>query len=196
MSAARVLDYVWATSPLMPAAAVHSKAEKAVVAKDAESKATSGAEPIETLAFYRKHTERLLRQYMQTSMEMGRVPSILGNCMFRGKVSSYRLRSFEDGVIFVFDIEKCLKRLDRYSRDLVGRIALQEYTQGETAALINQPLRSVTRRYAEALDTLTGMLLEYELLTVEGRRNRNPSKGPNSEGNANQKKSCQGGVFR
>jgi hypothetical protein len=193
MSAARVLDFVWGSSSPMPAPPVKTAAVKTVVTKE---KTGRDATPIESLAFYRKHTEKLLRQYMHTSMEMGRVPSILGNCIFRGKVSSYRLRSFEDGVIFVFDIEKCLKRLDKYSQDLVGRIALQEYTQGETATLINQPLRSVARRYTEALDILTAMLLEYELLTVEGRRNRNPSKANDSERNTNPKKSCQGGVFR
>jgi hypothetical protein len=136
------------------------------------------AEPIETLAFYRKRTEALLRQYMQKSLEMGRTPSILGNGVFRGKVSSYRLHSFEDAVIFVFDIEKCLKRLDKFSQDIVARIALQEYSQGETAALTGHPLRSIARRYAEAIDTLTAIFLEYELL------------------NLNHGKSCQGGKNR
>ena len=140
--------------------------------------ATARAEPIESLAFYRKHTEALLREYMQKSMEMGRTPSILGNCVFRGKVSSYRLHSFEDTVIFVFDIEKCLKRLDKFSQELVARIALQEYSQGEAAALTGQPLRSIVRKYAEAIDALTAIFLEYELLNLD------------------QPKSCQGGRNR
>ena len=136
--------------------------------------ATRG-EPIETLAFYRKHTEALLRRYVKKSFDIGRTPSILGNCMFRGRVSSRELHSFEDTVIFVFDIEKCLKKLDRFSQDVVARIALQEYSQGETASLTGQSLRSIVRKYAEAIDTLTKMFLEYELLNVDNR------------------KSCQGG---
>jgi hypothetical protein len=120
--------------------------------------------PIETLAFYRKHTESLLRQYMQKSMELGKTPSILGNCMFRGKVSSRRLHNFEDTVIFVFDIEKCLKSLDKFSQEVIARVALQEYSQGEMAALTGHPLRSIVRKYAEAIDRLTEMFLEYELL--------------------------------
>jgi hypothetical protein len=120
--------------------------------------------PIETLAFYRKHTESLLRQYMQKSLELGKTPSILGNCMFRGKVSSRQLHNFEDTVIFVFDIEKCLKSLDKFSQEVVARVALQEYSQGETAALTGHPLRSIVRMYAEAIDRLTEMFLEYELL--------------------------------
>src|SRR5271155_4861211 len=122
------------------------------------------SKPIETLAFYRKHTETLLRQYMQKSLEMGRTPSILGNCMFRGKVSSRQLHSFEDTVIFVFDIEKCLKSLDKFSQEIIARVALQEYSQGETATLTGHPLRSIVRKYAEAIDRLTEMFLEYELL--------------------------------
>jgi hypothetical protein len=80
MSSAPVLSCVWAAAlPKALPATVQNK-------------------PIETLAFYRKHTEVLLRQYMQKSLEMGRTPSILGNCMFRGKVSSRKLHSFEDTV--------------------------------------------------------------------------------------------------
>jgi len=123
--------------------------------------------PMGTLAFYRKRTEALLRQYLQASMQMGRTPSILGNCMFRGKVSSYRMHSFEDMVIFVFDIEKCVKRLDRFSQDLVAKIVLQEYSQGEAADLMGQSIRSIGRKYVEAIDTLTAILLEYKLLDLE-----------------------------
>ncbi len=63
--------------------------------------------PISSVAFYRRYTELLLRRYMQVSMRMGRVPSVLGSCMFRGKVSSYRIHTFEDAVIFVYDIGPC-----------------------------------------------------------------------------------------
>ncbi len=160
MSAAPVLSCVWGAALARPV----PKTERAT--------------PIETLAFYRKHTEALLREYMRKSLELGRTPSILGNCVFRGKVSSYRLRNFEDTVIFVFDIEKGLKRLDKFSQDIVARVALQEYSQVETAALTGQPLRSIARRYAEAIDALTEIFLEFELL------------------NLNYEKPCQGGKTR
>src|SRR5579875_3278413 len=111
-------------------------------------------------AFYRRRTESLLRRYMRISMEMGRTPSLLGNSIFRGRVSSYRLRTFEDCIIFLFDVEKCLKRLDEESKDMIARIALQEYTQEETARLTHQSERSVGRKYAFARDQLTSILLE------------------------------------
>lgn len=117
-------------------------------------------------AFYRKRTEGLLRRYMRASMEMGRTPSLLGTGIFRGRASSYRLRTFEDCIIFIFDVEKCLKRLDIESQDLIARIALQEYTYEETAKLTEQSERSVGRKYALALDCLTGLLIEAEILDV------------------------------
>lgn len=129
--------------------------------------ASAPAVPIGVLAFYRKRTEALLRQYMQASMQMGRTPSILGNCMFRGKVSSYRMHSFEEMVIFVFDIEKCLKKLDRSGQELISKIALQEYSHGEAAELTGQSVRSIVRKYWDAIDGLTEKLLEHELLDLD-----------------------------
>jgi len=86
--------------------------------------------------------------------------------MFRGKVSSYRVQSFEDAVIFVYDVEKCLKRLNADETELIARIALQEYTQAEAAELTGQSLRSVVRKYGEAVDRLTAIFLEKELLEI------------------------------
>jgi DNA-directed RNA polymerase specialized sigma24 family protein len=67
-------------------------------------------------------------------------------------------------VIFVLDVESCIKRLDKGSQELIARIALQEYSQSETAVLTRQSLRSTVRRYADALDALTRIFLRCELL--------------------------------
>jgi hypothetical protein len=115
-------------------------------------------------AFYRKHTVALLRRYLRVSMELGRTPSILGNVVFRGRASSYRMTTFEDLLIFVFDIEKCLKRLDRASQTVVARMVLEDYTAAETAAITSDSERSVMRIYGEALDRLTREFLEFGLL--------------------------------
>ena len=84
--------------------------------------------------------------------------------MFRGYVTSYRVHGFDDVVIFVHDVEKCLDRLTEVHRMLIERIALQEYTQGDTARLTGMSLRTVVRRYAEAVDLLTSIFLEAGLL--------------------------------
>ena len=116
------------------------------------------------LAFYRKYTEALLRRYVKLSMESGRAPSLLGREMFRGKVTQYRVRCFDDVVIFVHDVDRCLKSLDAEQNLLITRIALQEYTQSETAEMLHLPVRSLVRRYEHALDVLTRLFLERRLL--------------------------------
>jgi hypothetical protein len=123
--------------------------------------------PAPELAFYRKYTEGMLRRYMKLSMEGGRAPSLLGRELFRGKVTHYKVRSFEDVVVYVQDVEKCMAKLGKGQQVLVRRIALQEYTQAETAAMYGIPLRTVIRRYYEALDQLTRLFLELGLLTKQ-----------------------------
>jgi hypothetical protein len=134
--------------------------------KQAETPAIAKA-PVE-VAFYRKYTEGMLRRYMYRSMEIGKVPSLLGNFSFRAKSSNRKGYTFEDSVIFVHDVERCLERLNRLERELVGRIALQEYTLMETAALTGMSVRTVVRRYSETLDRLTVVFLRLELLQVPG----------------------------
>ena len=153
MSAALViLPMVWAT------AAQQQPELHAVVEVVAQQQAAP------ELAFYRKYTEAMLRRYMRLSMEAGRAPSLLGREMFRGNVTNYSVQGFDDVVIFVHDVEKCLAKLDEGQQYLIRRIALQEYTQGETAGMMGVGLRTIVRRYAEALDLLTKIFLERNLL--------------------------------
>ena len=116
------------------------------------------------LAFYRKYTEALLRRYVKMSLEAGRTPSLLGQEMFRGKVTSYKVHSFEDVVIFVHDVGQCVAKLDSGQQHMIRRIALQEYTQGETSAMTGLSLRTVHRRYTEAIDRLTAIFLSAKML--------------------------------
>jgi hypothetical protein len=116
------------------------------------------------VAFYRKYTEGLLRRYVRLSMESGRAPSLLGREMFRGNVTNYSVTGFDDVVIFVADVESCVKMLDEGKQHLIRRIALQEFTMEETASLLQWPLRTVHRRYGHALDDLTEIFLERKLL--------------------------------
>jgi DNA-directed RNA polymerase specialized sigma24 family protein len=136
-------------------------------ARQAQDEAARRApEPLLTYAFYRKHTERMLRRYLYASMQVGRAPSILSDPVARGWVSSRPVRTFEDAVIFVLDVENCLSHLNVVDKELLSRIALQEYTQVETAALLGMSVRAVSYKYPEALDKLTGLLLEADLLVL------------------------------
>ena len=84
--------------------------------------------------------------------------------MFRGKVTSYKVHGFDDVVIFVQDVERCLKGMTLAQQHLIERIALQGYTQGETAALLGISLRTIVRRYNAALDELTRLFLRRKML--------------------------------
>lgn len=116
------------------------------------------------LSFYRKYTESLLRRYVSMSMEAGRVPSLLGKEMFRGKVTHYEVRGFDDVVIFIHDIEACIRKLDDDQQWLIRRIALQQYTQQEAGRMLGMTRQTVIRRYNNAMNRLTGILLDVKLL--------------------------------
>jgi RNA polymerase sigma factor (sigma-70 family) len=131
-----------------------------------QQKVQPRAEPIVSVAFYRRHTERMLRRYLYASMQVGRSPSILGDPVGRGWVSSRPVKTFEDAVIFVLDIERCLDRLDSLDRDMLSRVVLQEYTQAEAAQLLGMSPRTISNRFPKALDQLTEKLLETGLLIL------------------------------
>jgi len=124
------------------------------------------AEPPVSLAFYRKHTENILRRFLYASMQVGRAPSILADPVGRGWASSRPIRTFEDAIIFVLDVERCLERLDALDRTILCRVVLQEYTQAETAVLLGMSVRTMSYKLPQALDRLTECLLENGLLVL------------------------------
>jgi len=118
------------------------------------------------LAFYRKHTENMLRRYLYASMLVGRTPEMLSDAVGRGWISSRRVRTFEDAVIFVLDVEACLNKLNALDRKLLSRIVLQDYTQAETADMLGMGVRTVAYKFPQALDRLTRLLLGARLLEI------------------------------
>lgn len=127
---------------------------------------TTAGTPEVSLAFYRKHTEKILRRYLYASMQVGRAPSILSDPVGRGWASSRPIRTFEDAVIFVLDVERCLDRLGPLDRQILSRVVLQEYTQAETAVLLGMSARSISYKFPQALDRLTEHLLATGLLVL------------------------------
>lgn len=146
MSAALTLPYVWATA-----------AEERAPRRHAEL-------PAGEIAFYRKRTEALLRRYLQASLAVGRVPSVAGDVTMRGRATNFRLKNFEDVVIFVIDVESCLKALEPEPLRVVVKIALQEYMLMEVAEELGQEVWRVSRIYGKALDSLTAVFLKKGLL--------------------------------
>jgi hypothetical protein len=140
--------------PGVPSNAIPRKSER-----DGEN---VGRDP--DLWLYRERTLGMLRWYQRLSVEVGRLPSLLGREFFRTRVTSYHAGTFEDAVIFVHDVANGLAQLGGFEGRLIAKIALQDYTQNETARLLGCWRRTVGRRFPEALDRLTEIFLEGGLL--------------------------------
>jgi hypothetical protein len=165
MSAALQLPMVWGTSSSQLAWQEDGRNwEKKPAAKPA-TKAPAEA-PVVSLGFYRKHTESMLRRYLYASLQVGRAPCILGDPIARGWCSSRPIRTFEDAIIFVLDVERCLNKLETLDRKMLSRIVLQEYTQAEAASLLGMSVRTISYKFPKALDRLTEKLLESGLLVL------------------------------
>lgn len=167
MSAALQLPVVWAAAS---AETVCDEVTKRQLEQDAAAAVMDEESPAQaadaSLAFYRKHTESMLRRYLYASMLVGRAPEILSDSVGRGWVSSRPIRTFEDAVIFVLDVEKCLKRLNPLDRKMLSRIVLQDYTQAETAEMLGMGVRTIAYKFPRALDRLTQFLLDAKLLAL------------------------------
>src|SRR5579859_228991 len=168
MSAALQLLTLWAQAspalqPQLLASAVHHIQR---LHPKPEPQLKPQAEPLVTYAFYRKHTEKLLRRYQYASMQVGRSPNLLGESVGRGWVSSRRVRTFEDALIFVLDVERCLKKLSTLDLQMITRVLLQEYTQAKAAVLLGISVRTVCTKLPQALDRLTEHLVESDLLLL------------------------------
>jgi hypothetical protein len=119
-------------------------------------------------AFYRRHTEGMLRRYVRMSMQIGRVPSCLPREYLRTRSSFRQGANFEDGVIFVHDMEGCLAKLDKFALELVARIGIQEYSRREAAEMLGMSYGQLARNYDEAIDQLTEILLLRQLIRQGG----------------------------
>jgi hypothetical protein len=174
-------DHLPATSPLPATDAENGAPGASLVPASFES-----AEEVEDRRYqddrerrvYRGRTVAMLRRYMRYSIETGRLPSLLGTEFFRAKVTTYTVVTFEDRVIFVHDMEKCLARLDEFSRQLIARHILQEHDQAATGKLLHCTERTVRTYIPVVLDVLSQILVEVGLL---------------ERLDSNCKKSCQGG---
>jgi hypothetical protein len=117
------------------------------------------------LRMYRGRTIGMLRRYMRFSLETGRLPSLLGRELFRAKVTSYTVATFEDRVILVHDMEMALQRVSEFSRQVIARYFLQEHDLFATARLLHCNEKTVRRSIPIVLDELSEILLEIGLLT-------------------------------
>ena len=137
----------------------------------------------------------MLKRYMRYSIETGRMPSLLGREFFRAKVTSYTVVTFEDRVIFVHDMEKCLARLDEFSRQLIARHILQEDDQLATGKLLHCNERTVRTYIPIVLDLLTEILLSVGLLQpIDSKTRRDSCQG--DENDQIRSSDCEDGKYK
>lgn len=122
----------------------------------------SGLDP--DIWLYRDRTTALLWRYTRLAVEIGRLPSLLGREFFRARVSPYSAQTFESTVIFVHDVECCLRLLDPADRILIAMLSLEQHTQEEVARSLRCTQRTIGRHFVEALDRLSEIFLQREIL--------------------------------
>ncbi len=150
----------------------------------------AGVDP--DLWLYRDRTSAMLRRYFRYSIEVGRLPALLGREFFRTRVTSYRVGTFEDAVIFVHDVERCLDQLDDFERAVIGKVVLQDFSHDEAARLMGCWRRTVGRRLPEALDHLSGIFLAAELLARLPARDLAEEKAcQEAKANENESSDCE-----
>ncbi len=138
--------------------------------------------PRPELCVFRDFTVRLLRRYLYMSVQLGRVPDILGREFFRSRISVRRGVTFENAVVFVHDISRCLEQLHPFDQQVIARCIMQEYTHDEAARSLHCTRQTIQNHLPDALDTLTAMLLERRLMVVaRPRRASLPPETPNPE---------------
>ena len=140
--------------------------------------------PDPELSIYRDHCIALLRRYFSMSVEIGRLPAILGRECFCTRAEDYHTHSFEDTVLFVIDVERCLDRLAPIQRKLIACIVLQEYTREETAALVGCTRMTIYNHFDDAVDAMSALLLRYGLMRERPRRRRRVAATPDIEASA------------
>jgi DNA-directed RNA polymerase specialized sigma24 family protein len=133
------------------------------------------------LWLYRDRTSAILRRYLRLAVEVGRLPALLGREFFRTRVTSYHTQTFEDTVIFVHDVERCLGLLNDGEIELIAVIVMQEHHHYEVARMMRCTRRTIVRSYGDALDKLSEIFLDREILS------RIPKKKPVVA------EACQGG---
>lgn len=116
------------------------------------------------LWLYRAQTAALIRRYGHVSVEVGRLPSLVGREFFCSRLTSYSMNSFEDAVVFIADMERSLAQLSDFERKLLAMNILEEYTISEISIVLRLSQRTIERLLRGAIDELSGILLTQGLL--------------------------------
>ncbi|MGB8885521.1 MAG: sigma factor-like helix-turn-helix DNA-binding protein [Candidatus Korobacteraceae bacterium] len=128
-------------------------------------------DPRPEMLCFRGQTFALVRHFFELSCQVGRLPSLLGRELFRSRVSHHAIPSFEEQVIFARDVELCLARLTEEHGEIITLVGLYDFSYDEVAEMLRCSRGRIAQRFAEAIDSLSEILLHAGLLS-ESRPDR------------------------
>jgi hypothetical protein len=104
--------------------------------------------------FERTRTMALLHRFLRTALSLGRMPSIFGREIFRTTLQARPPSAFEDSVLFVCDVEKCIAQLNPLEQRLIAYCILENRSEWEASRQFHASQGFISRHLAHALDLL------------------------------------------
>ncbi len=105
-------------------------------------------------SFERSRAMGLLRRFFQTSLLLGRMPSLLGREIFRARADGPGARAFEDSVVFVCDVERCLRKLEPRDQRILAFCVFEDRSEWDAARRLHCGQSEISRRLGKTLDSL------------------------------------------
>ena len=116
-------------------------------------------------SFERMRTMGLLFRFVRMSLLVGRMPSLLGREIFRAQTQHLPARAFEDSVLFVCDVERCLRHLEPLDQRLLAYCVLEDRSEWEAARQFRRSQGEISKRLGRTLDLLHETFCRVGLLT-------------------------------
>ena len=129
-------------------------------------------------SFERTRTMALLYRFLRTAMSVGRMPSLVGREIFRTRVGARPASAFENAVVFVCDVEKCLAELEPLEQRLIAYCVLENRSEWEASRQFQASQGFISRHLGHALDVLHVTFCKRGILPPlpEGMRSQETSQ--------------------
>ena len=114
--------------------------------------------------FERARTMALLHRFFRTALLLGRMPSVLGREVFVTRMVHKPASAFEDAVLFVCDVERCLQQLDPLDQRLIAFCVLEDHSEYQAARVFHRSQGEISRRLGRTLDLLHDTFCRLGLL--------------------------------
>lgn len=131
-------------------------------------------------SFERLRVILLLQRFFRTSLLLGRMPSVMGGNAFRSNLRGTHPRAFEDAVLFVCDVERCLRSLEPLDQKIIAICVLEDRSEWEAARLFRSHQAHISRRLGEVLDLLHETFCRLGLLPPLPAELHTPEKEPSA----------------